>query len=134
MDFIQFHELKQKLLHDRDLAPVWRYFLNHFAEQPGFMELGEQARNVFVEAVIDQVGIQLYGNSSKVRDLILRRLDDQRFVHGGFMVDGRVGGVIFFEDAHIGLVTVAELPPSIDVKYARFSGQPARKVPVPSNN
>lgn len=134
MDFIRFNELKQKLLHDRELAPVWLYFMNHFVEQPDFLALGERTRNGFVEAVIDQVGIQLLGNTSTVRNLVLTRLDDQHFVHGGFTVEGRIGGVIFFEDAHIGLVTVAELPPSVEVKYARFSGQPVRKVPEPSNN
>jgi hypothetical protein len=47
---------------------------------------------------------------------------------------GNLGGVIYFEDVQMGLVTVAEMPPSIDVKYARFSGKPARKIPTPSRN
>lgn len=134
MNLELLEELKRKLQQEAELAPVWIYFLDHFGENPAFIALGERINHNFVEAVIAQVALQLYGDGCAIRNMILTRMPDRPFVHGGFSIDGRIGGVIYFEDAHIGLVTVTELPPSIDVRYARFSGQPLRKLPVPSNN
>lgn len=134
MDLNQLQELKQKLLHDAKLPPVWGYFLDNFGEKPEFIALGERTSQPFVEAVVAEVGRQLFGGKTTVRDLILKRIPEQNFIHGGFGIAGRIGGVIFFEDAQIGLVMASELPPSTEVKYARFSGQPVRRIPTPSVN
>jgi hypothetical protein len=135
VDLTRLQELKQKLLHDPLLPPVWVYFLDHFGEKQEFRILGDRVTHPFVEAVVQEVGRQLFGTKSTVRDLFLKLIDDVHFVHGSFMIGGHIGGVIYFEDEQMGLVMVAEMPPSIDVKYARFSGQPVRrKIPEPSNN
>jgi hypothetical protein len=134
MDASQLQELKQKLLHEQELAPVWSFFLSHFGEDPGFIALGERAGNPFVEAVVAQVGRQLFGQDGAVRGLLLTRVADQHFIHGGFSMGARIGGVFYFEDAHIGLVVVADAPPSTEVKYARFSSQPVRPPGKPSPN
>lgn len=43
MDLNRLQDLKQKLLHDQDLAPVWSFFLDHFGGNPAFIALGERA-------------------------------------------------------------------------------------------
>jgi hypothetical protein len=135
MDLTRMQELKRKLLHEAQLPPVWVYFLDHFGDKQEFRVLGDRVNHPFVEAVVSEVGRQLFGGATTVRDLILKRIDDVKFIHGGFMIGGHIGGVIYFEDEQMGLVMVAEMPPSIEVKYARFSGQPVRrKIPEPSNN
>jgi hypothetical protein len=135
MDLVRMLELKKKLLHDSQLPPVWVYFLDHFADKQEFRVLGDRVNHPFVEAVVSEVGRQLFGGQSSVKDLILKRIEDASFIHGGFMIGGHIGGVIYFEDEQMGLVMVAEMPPSIEVKYARFSGQPVRrKIPEPSVN
>jgi hypothetical protein len=134
MDLAPLQQLKQKLLHDEKLDPVWSFFMDHFADRSEFIALGERAHHALVEAVVAQVGQQLYASDGAVSGLLLTRVADQRFLHGGFFMGGRPGGVIYFEDAHIGLVAVAETPPSIQVKYARFSGRPVHKSREPSRN
>jgi len=134
MDLALLQQLKEKLLHDVKLEPVWDYFMDHFAHRPEFIALGERTDHPFVEAVVAEVGKQLYAANGAINALLLTRIAKQHFVHGGFVMGGRVGGVIFFEDANIGLVTVTENPPSIEVKYARFSGRPLRKPCDPSPN
>jgi hypothetical protein len=134
MDLTRLRELKHKLRFDKDLAPVWTYFLDHFGENPDFIALGELARHPFVEAVIDQVRQQLFGSDGTIARLLLTRLAEQQFLHGGFFMGLRPGGVIFFEDEGIGLIAVSELPPSIETKYARFSGHPLAKRGEPSRN
>jgi hypothetical protein len=129
MDLTRLQELKDKLLHDKELAPVWTFFFDHLAEDPEFIALGERTHHAFVAAAVAQVGRQLYPNAAPPGGLLLTRLADQHFIHGGFFVANRPGGLFFFEDALMGLMAIAELPPSTEVKYARFSGMPLRGAP-----
>jgi hypothetical protein len=134
MDLTGLQTLKHKLLHDKELAPVYSFFLDHFGEHPEFMALGERTNHAFVEAVAVQVAQQMFGSDGAVRDLLLARVGEQQFIHGGLTVGGRIGGVIFFEDVQTGLVTVAEKRPSIEVKHARFSGRTLPSRGQPSRN
>ena len=134
MDLTRLQELKQKLLHDKDLAPVWLYFLDHFAENPAFIALGERVDHPLVEAVIDQVSKQLFPRDGKVVGVLLTEIAEPKFLHGGFFMGLRPGGVFFYEDIGMGLLVVPDLPPSIEVKYARFSGRPMPKLGGPSVN
>jgi hypothetical protein len=127
MDLTRLQELKHKLLHEEKFDPVWSFFLDHFGKDPNFIALGERAQHPLVEAVVTQVGRQLFARDGTVSRLLLTRLPDEQFIHGGFFMGERPGGVIYFEDARIGLVAVADIPPSIEAKYARFSGHPVRK-------
>jgi hypothetical protein len=124
MDLARLEELKHKLTHGTQLSVIWTFFLDHLASSPQFMALGERAEHPLVETVIDQVARQLFPRDPQVSNLLLTRLDDQQFLHGGFTIGRCLGGVLYFEDLHKGLITVCEAPPSIEVKYARFSGLP----------
>lgn len=135
MDLAGLHELKQKLLTAKEFAPIWSSFLDHFGEKPAFIALGDRTRHAFVEAVVAQVGHQLFGPDGTASNLTLTRLADQQFIHGGFLMGARIGGVLYFEDARVGLLVVAPPPPDIEVKYARFWGTPMPRPPVePSRN
>ncbi|MGH7170790.1 MAG: hypothetical protein ACRELG_10965 [Gemmataceae bacterium] len=134
MDLALLQELKQKLLHDKDLAPVWAFFLDHFAEDPSFIALGDRVDHPFIEAVLAQVSHQLFPRDGAVIGILLTRLAEQQFLHGGFFMGLRPGGVFFYEDIGMGLLAVPDLPPSIEVKYARFSGHPLAKRGEPSRN
>jgi hypothetical protein len=134
MDSTQLAELKRMLLHDKNLPPVWAFFLDHFGENADFIALGELAQHPFLEAVVAQVGEEMFPRVGAIIGLLLTRLAEEQFVHGGFFLGGRPGGLIYFEDARIGLIAVADLPPSIEAKYARFSGVRVRKPGEPSRN
>jgi hypothetical protein len=134
MDLAQLQELKQKLLHDKELAPIWSFFFDNLAADPQFIALGQRTEHTFIEAVIAEVVRQLFPQSGGAGGLLLTRLPEEQFVHGGFFVAGRPGGVIYFEEARIGLIAIADLPPSIEVKYARFSNPPLHNPGAPSRN
>lgn len=134
MDLSRLQELKHKLLHDKDLAPVWLYFLDHFAENPAFIALGERVHHPLIETVIEQVSKQLFPRDGTVMGTLLTQIDEPKFLHGGFFMGLRPGGVFFYEDINMGLLAVPDLPPSIEVKYARFSSRPLPKLGEPSRN
>ncbi len=123
MNLELLEQLKQKLDHEKKLSSVWSFYMDYFAAHREFTDLGEPTENSLIEAVVTQVGQQLFGGDDTVSDLLLIRIADHQFLHGTFVIGGRMGGVIYFEDKQMGLVAVAEWPPSKEVKYSRFSGQ-----------
>jgi hypothetical protein len=134
MDLSLLQELKHKLVHDKDLMPVWKFFLDHFGEDPEFIALGEAIRHEFLETVLAQVGMQMFPGKAIASMTRLVRLKDQQFIHGSANLAGRMGMVFYFEDEQVGMVVVSD-PTSFDnAKMARFSGQRVRKPGPPSQN
>ncbi len=134
MDLSRLQELKTKLIHDKDLLPVWGFFLEHFGNDLEFMKLGVPISHAFIESVVARSGFQMFPQDGIVCTLQLVRLADQRFIHGAVNVAGRVGGVFFFEDVQVGLVAVSDRFPSDETKMARFSCQSLRRQGTPSLN
>jgi len=134
MDLTRLPELKQKLLYEQRLSVVWEFFLDHFAENLEFIAAGEEIRHALVEAIIAQIAEQLFADDGAVGNLLLARLSGPQFIHGGFSMGGRPGGVIYFEDDQVGLLAVAQGPGSDEVKFARFSGQQIKRFTEPSQN
>jgi hypothetical protein len=134
MDPTRLAELKEKLLKDKDLAPVWAYFLDHFGENPEFAGLGTAVQIPFLQSVLVQISKQLFPTNATITNIRMVHIPEAQLIHGGFFMGGRVGGLFFFEDAQAGLAVICEQPPSIEVKYARFFGRPHRPIPQPSLN
>ena len=63
MDLSRLQELKRKLINDKDLLPVWGFFLDHLGEDPEFIELGEGIGHEFLETVVP-----LFGRGAASRD------------------------------------------------------------------
>jgi len=131
-NIMDLQTLKKKLLNDKELAPLYNFFLDHFGENRSFMELGAPVELPLLEAIVAQIAEQMFPRGGDIVGLHLTRLADERFVHGAFFKGGRIGGVFFFEDGQTGLVALSDLAPSIEVKYARFSAK--IQAPDPSRN
>jgi hypothetical protein len=134
MDLSRLQELKQKLIHDKDLIPVWTFFLDHFGDDPDFIALGDAITHPFLESVLAQVGMQMFPQDALVSMSKLVRLADQQFIHGSANVAGRLGVVFYFEDVQVGMVVVSDPSAFDNAKMARFSGQMLRRPGPPSDN
>jgi hypothetical protein len=122
MKIDRLQELKQKLTNEADLSRIWLFYMDHFADHPEFTELGEPAHNEYLDAVVHKTCQQMFGKTIKINNFFLIQIAKHQFFHGPFQVEGRIGGVIYFEDIKIGLLAVsAEFPPTDAVKYSRFS-------------
>ena len=129
MDLSQLGTLKEKLAEAGQFSDVLDYFLTHFGEKPAFIALGERARHPFLESILAQIGGQIFPGNIIVSNLMLTRLAEQQFVHGGCAINGCLATVIFFEDVQLGLLSVVMPPPGTETKLVRFSG---RRLPRPS--
>ncbi len=134
MDLSRLATLKAKLLAAQNFGEILGYFLDHFGDHPEFMDLGEPASDEFLEQALAQVAAQLFQKAVPIRDVRLVRLPEHEFVHGGFLVEGKVGTLIYFEDIHKGLISVAWSLSPPQTKYARFTGRPALNSWLRSDN
>ncbi|MUG96425.1 hypothetical protein F7734_30395 [Scytonema sp. UIC 10036] len=122
MKIDRLQELKRKLTFEADLSDIWLYYMDHFADDPKFTDLGEPAYSEYLDAVLHKTCQQMFGSAIKITNFFPIYIAQYRLFHGPFQVDGRIGGVIYFEDLKIGLLAVsADNPPTDAVKYSRFS-------------
>jgi hypothetical protein len=135
MDLSLLATLKDKLVQEKQLIEVQKYFLDHFGEVPGFIGLGERTDHPFLEQLLAQIGAQMFGRPVPVTDVLLTRLAAHDFVHGACTLGGMLAAVLYFEDIHVGLVTVAWTLAPPETKFARFTARPLPQVnPKPSVN
>ncbi|WP_409881792.1 MULTISPECIES: hypothetical protein [unclassified Nostoc] len=96
--------------------------MDHFADWPEFTDLGEPAENEYLNAVLQKTCQQMFARAIKISNFLLIYIAPYNLFHGAFQVEGRIGGVIYFEDIKIGLIAVsADYPPTDAVKYSRFT-------------
>lgn len=125
MNLSKLPQLKQTLLEASDLSEVWSFYMDNFTDLPEFVEVGEPKQNQMLEAIIPQVCEQLFGRKVKISHLLLIYIAEYQFFHAPFAADRRIGGLIYFEDIHTGMIAVsADYPPTDLVKYSRFSSSP----------
>src|SRR5258707_11765033 len=99
--------------------------MDHFGEDPEFIDLGEATRDPFLEAAIAQIAAQLFGGKRDVvvTKMLLTRLPEQQFIHGGIVLGGKMGNVLYFEDIHVGLLALIWSVEPSETKMARFTGR-----------
>ncbi|MFK0733511.1 MAG: hypothetical protein HEQ35_07715 [Gloeotrichia echinulata IR180] len=122
MKIERLQELKQKLTNEADLSNIWLFYMDHFADHAEFTELGQPAHNEYLNTIIHKTCQQMFGKTIKITNFFLIYIAKYHLFHGPFQVQGRIGGVIYFEDIKIGLLAVsADYPPTDAVKYSRFT-------------
>jgi hypothetical protein len=134
MDLTLLATLKDKLIHAKEFSDVMNYFFDHFGEDPDFIALGERTESPFLVAVLEQVGEQMFGRSVQLTNLLMTRLPEHQFIHGGFIINGRLANLIYFEDIHKGLMAVVASVSPGETKFVRFTGRPMPPNWSPSRN
>jgi hypothetical protein len=122
MKIKRLKELKQRIVREKDLSKIWLFYMDNFADHAEFTDLGEPIQNDYLDAILPQICKQMFGRTVKIKNFLAIYLAEYRFCHGPFEVEGRIGGVIYFEEIKTGLLAVSENPAlSNEVKYSRFS-------------
>jgi hypothetical protein len=126
--------LKVKMHTSKNLAEVWEYFMDNFGESEEFMQLGERAGSPVLEAILSEIAKQLFAKPVSLNNLMLVRLEEQSFVHGGCTLGNKMGSLFYFEDIQVGLLTVLWSFTPSDTKLIRFSPRPVVRRGEPSAN
>ena len=98
MDLSLLAQLKEKMVQAKEFSKVWKYFLDHFGEDPAFMALGEPTRPPLLEAVFTQIARQLFQRDVDWSQVIFTSLPEHQFVHGGGTIAVVVGTAVGFID------------------------------------
>jgi hypothetical protein len=134
LDLSKLDDLKKLLQHTREFSKVWEFFLDHFGTKADFIALGERVHPPFLEAVLVQVGKQLFESPVDPSQLLLTGLAEQQFVHGGGPVGGGLMNVLYFEDVQTGMIAAFPFLFAKETKFARFAGPRMAGVGKPSLN
>jgi hypothetical protein len=127
----RWRQLKKKLTQEKDLAKIWDYYMDHFADHERFTSMGERVENEYLDAVAQAICGQLFGQHVVVQDFLWIHIPEHQFFHGPLQADGRIGGMIYSEPSKTGLLAIsAGFPPNQQVKYSRFS-KPMELPPKP---
>lgn len=115
-------KLKEMVVTADDFMTVWTYFLDHFGENPAFLDLGAPTKSPFIEAIIRQVGGQIFKREPTLNNLFLIHVPEQKFIHGGFVLNGKISGIIYFEDIQWGIISVS-MSLGGHTEFSRFSAK-----------
>ncbi|HLP87486.1 MAG TPA: hypothetical protein VK184_02630 [Nostocaceae cyanobacterium] len=119
-DIKKLKQLNSKLEKEKDLSKVWNFYMDHFADHQEFTDIGEPIKHTFLEDVVPIISKKIFNEPPQ--NLFLVTIPEYQFIHGGFFVGKRIGGVIYFEESLKGMVAISNLPPSQVVQYSRFTG------------
>lgn len=124
MDLSKLRAL-EKMLHEATrFYDVWDYFLKHFGEDPAFIALGQRGRDEFLDEVLQQIGMQLFGPRVQITEPMLTRLPEYGFIHGTVFMQGRLASALYFENIHKGMLAVLAGPGDApETKFIRFTGR-----------
>ena len=62
LDLRKLEDLKEKMQVEEDFGAIWKFFFDHFGENPEFMALGAQAdeeMRLFLEPILESICKQL---------------------------------------------------------------------------
>jgi len=128
LDLRKLEDLKEKMQVEEDFAAIWKFFFDHFGENPEFMALGAQADDtmrMFLEPILESICKQLVNREVMATQFILTELPDQKFYHGPCLTDAGIAVVFYFDDLKMGMFSLTPRLGSGLVHYGRFSTIPA---------
>src|SRR5215470_19456501 len=127
LDLRKLDDLKEKMQLEEDFSAIWKFFFDHFGENPEFMALGARAdetMHLFLEPILENICKQLVKREVMAAQFILTELPDQKFYHGPCLTDAGIAVVFYFEDLKMGMFSLTPGLGSELVHYGRFSTIP----------
>ena len=109
-----------------DIGEAVKFFFDHFAESPGFMELGypkelpDNVKNAVKQAIAKGLGhapISIEWSTIEI--------PDWQIMHGSMVVDGKAGAVVWASDIQTGIASIPKKMGGSELLSMRLSFTPA---------
>lgn len=127
LDLQKLEDLKEKMQLEEDFGVIWKFFFDHFGENPEFMALGERAgetMHFFLEPILEGICKQVVNREVMVAQFILTEIRERNFYHGPCLTDVGIAVVFYFDDLKMGMFSLTPALGSGLVHYGRFSTTP----------
>lgn len=118
---------KQKLLQLRDLmvlgkdfGKIMTFFFDQLGEDREFLRLGEPFEEERLREVLSKVMEAFCKRPVRLGESRLFRLAEEGFVHGSFLVEGKMASLLYFKEADTGLIALVN-PGSRQTDFFRFT-------------
>ena len=124
LDLQKLEDLKEKMQVEEDFGAIWKFFFDHFGENPEFMAIGAQAdetMHLFLEPIMESICKQVVNQEVMAAQFVLTEIPDQKFYHGPCLTDAGIAIVFYFDDLKMGMFSLTPSLGSGLVHYGRFS-------------
>ena len=102
--------LKRGLRRTRNYQRFWGHYLDHFAANPEFHELGQPVEDPALKTALAQAGAKrLHRRKSKMLGLEFREIPEIGLVHGICFLDGRLATFLFSREDCAGILALTSL-------------------------
>jgi hypothetical protein len=92
-------------MHTSEFADTMAYFFDHFVDDAGFFAFGRKSTEARLRSLVEAVG-QTVIPGAKLDAFFPIRWDEQKFIHAGGQLAGRVLTMFCFEDIDMGFIAV----------------------------
>ncbi len=113
--------LRQRVIDARDFGDPWRYFHDQLAADPGFLALGEPARDARIVAALEAAASHALRAPAKASEVTMVCLADEGFWHGYVEVGGAAGIFFYFDTPALGLLGLSQSFETPDIFLLRIS-------------
>ena len=113
--------LERMLATEGDFLKTWTYFLDHFAENEGFLRRGRPVERADVAVMISRMVAQVLNCKPLAVETTLLETPGSGFVHGASIVEDHVVGVFYFDRIGMGMIALTRWPNEGRTVVARFS-------------
>ncbi|MCT7963510.1 hypothetical protein NG799_03095 [Laspinema sp. D1] len=118
----KLRELQLKLDNEKDLGKFWGFYMDRFIDHPEFLDFGAPVDHPFLKQIIPLLTQKLFKKDPY--NLLLIQIPEYNFIHGSFLVENEIGGIIYFEKKRKGVAAISDPNQSGNVQYSRFTGYP----------
>ena len=127
MDLSLLETMRYKIMTGTDFSEIFNYFFDHFGENIAFIDASlptPPQDNPMLTQLLGRIGGALF-KTNKVRldDLHLLKIAEYNFIHGGFIMNGCMGTVLYCEDAQKGILAIHRPKEKMPSQFARFTAE-----------
>lgn len=112
-------ELKEQVQTGSDFSKIFNFFFDYLGEEDEFNNICKKAKNPALKKFLGILGERLFQKKITLTHFMLLKFPKHKFYHGSFFIEGKIGGVIFFEDIDMGIFSVVKDYP--ETSFMRFS-------------
>ncbi len=126
MDLSLLETMRHQIMTGKDFSKIFNYFFDHFGENRAFMDASVPSApqdNEMLTQLLEHIGRAVFKtNKVRVDVMGLLKIAEYDFVHGGVIINGHMGTVLYCEDAQKGILGLAS-PKDGNTQFVRFSAE-----------